>query len=80
MAIEKHGNLAYASGTLKNISDRRRFGVKIEMDLLDEADLKVGTASDYAAAIEPGAEWRFRALVLDRRATAAKVAGIAEDQ
>ncbi|MGH7968159.1 MAG: FxLYD domain-containing protein [Limisphaerales bacterium] len=70
----------YATGTLKNSTDRKRFGVKVELDLRDAADQKVGTATDYQAAIEPGAEWHFRALVLDSKATSARLASIKEDQ
>jgi len=70
----------YATGTLKNTTTRKRFGVKVELDLTDASDQKVGTATDYQAVIEPGAEWHFRALALDSRATAARVTSIKEDQ
>jgi hypothetical protein len=76
----KGSTLVYATGILKNQSDRQRFGVKVELDLFDKADVKIGTASDYQQLLEPKAEWRFRALVIEPKATSAKLAAIKEDQ
>jgi Tfp pilus assembly protein PilV len=73
-------SLIYAVGTVKNATDHQRFGVRIEFDLYDGADHKVGTAKDYQAMIEPGAEWKFKALVVDSKAVSAKLASIKEDQ
>ena len=73
-------SLVYAVGTLKNTSDHKRFGVKIELDLLDSGQQKVGTATDYQQVLETNATWRFKALVVNSQATAAKVAAIKEDQ
>ncbi len=69
-----------ATGVVTNSSDQKRFGVKVEVDLFDATDQKVGIASDYQSVMEPGAEWRFKALVLDPKATSAKIASIKEDQ
>ena len=74
------GTLIYATGRVKNGSDRQRFGVKVELDLFDKADLKVGTASDYLPVLEPKAEWHFKALVIEPKAASAKLASIREDQ
>jgi hypothetical protein len=63
---------------LKNKTGRKRFGVKVELDLFDGTEQKVGTATDYQAVIEPGAQWAFKALVLDSKATSAKIASIQE--
>jgi hypothetical protein len=73
-------SLVYAVGTLTNPSDRQRFGVKVELDLLDSAGQKVGATKDYQQIIEPNGQWRFRALVVGNRATAARVASVKEDQ
>jgi hypothetical protein len=73
-------SLVYAVGTVKNLSDHKRFGVKIELDLLDADQQKVGTATDYQQVMETNATWRFKALVVNSQATAAKVAAIKEDQ
>jgi len=41
----------------------------------------MGTAKDYQAVLEPGAEWRFKALVVDPKGVvAAKVASLKEEQ
>jgi len=75
----KDSSLVYAVGTLKNESDSQRFGVKIELDLLDARDLKVGTAQDYLQVLEPRREWQFHALVITPKAVKAVVASIKEE-
>jgi hypothetical protein len=72
-------SLVYATGTLSNNSDYQRFGVKIELDILDVANRKVGAASDYTQVIEPRKTWTFRALVTDAKASSAEVGRIAEE-
>jgi hypothetical protein len=73
------GNLVYAVGRLRNTSDRRRFGVKVQLDVQNEAREKIGTATDYTPTIEPGKDWQFKALVTDRAAAAATLAAVKED-
>jgi len=73
-------SLVYAVGSLKNATDRQRFGVRIELDLFDAAGQRVGAAKDYQPLIEPGAEWRFKALVVESKAVSAKLASVKEDQ
>ena len=73
-------SLVYAIGSIRNETDRRRFGVKVELELLDDAGNVIGTAKDYQSTLEPGAEWRFKALVVESKAVAAKIASIKEDQ
>lgn len=75
----KDSSLVYAVGTLKNESDYQRFGVKIELDLLDGRDLKVGTAQDYIQVLEPRREWQFHALVITPKAVKAVVASVKEE-
>jgi hypothetical protein len=75
----KDSSLVYAVGTLKNESDYQRFGVKIELDLLDGRDTKVGTAQDYLQVLEPRREWQFHALVITPKAAKAVVASIKEE-
>lgn len=72
-------SLVYAVGTLKNTSNRRRFGVKVELELSDAAGQKLGTASDYRQVLDPGAQWQFKALVMDSKTAAASIAAIKED-
>jgi hypothetical protein len=76
----KGTGLVYAVGVLKNDSDHQRFGIRIEIEVIDSAGNKVGTAKDYRAVLEPRQAWRFRALVLDKRAAAARLVSIEEDQ
>jgi len=82
VAIDKTSgsSLTYASGSLKNETDKQRFGVTVELDLLDKRGAKIGTAKDYAAIIEPKAEWRFRALLVQKDVAAARVANVREQE
>jgi hypothetical protein len=73
-------SLVYAVGTIRNETDRRRFGVKVEIELLDASGNKAGTATDYQQTLESKAEWSFKALVLDSKAASAKIVSIKEDQ
>jgi len=82
VALEKANgtSLVYATGTVQNTSDHKRFGVKVELDLFDSNGQKVGMATDYQQVMETNTVWRFKALVVDSKATSAKVAAIKEDQ
>jgi hypothetical protein len=82
VALEKGEgtSLVYATGTIVNLANRQRFGVRIELDLLDASSNKLSQATDYRSTLEPGAEWRFRALVVDKKAASARVATIKEDK
>src|SRR5450432_509367 len=62
------GTIVHAVGTLQNESDRRRFGVRIHLDLFDATESKVGSTTDYQKAIEPRGEWQFSALVVNSKA------------
>lgn len=83
IALEKAPgtSLVYAVGMVKNKANKQRFGLKLELDLLDSGGQKVGTAKDYQAVLEPGAEWRFKALVVEPKGVvSAKVAALKEEQ
>lgn len=69
-----------AAGSLKNLSPQRRFGVRVEIELMDEAEKPVGTATDYTATIEPGAVWEFKAVVLVKGAATGRVSTIKEEK
>jgi hypothetical protein len=73
-------SLAYASGSLKNDTDKQRFGVTVELELMDSKGGKIGTAKDYAAIIEPNMEWKFRALLVQKNVAAARVANVKEQE
>jgi hypothetical protein len=72
--------LAYATGTVKNQTDRQRFGVAVEIDLLDAAGQKIGAAKDYIDAVETNATWTFRALLVHKGVVAARINSIREQQ
>jgi hypothetical protein len=74
------GRLIYAVGTLSNATTRQRFGVKVDLDVLDDQRPKIGSATDYADVIEPGKEWKFRAMVTDKAAASARLAGVKEQE
>jgi hypothetical protein len=73
-------SLVYAVGTVKNSTDRQRFGVRIEFELLDAEGKKLGTAKDYQQVMEAGSEWHCKALVVESKAASARLAGIKEEQ
>jgi hypothetical protein len=73
-------SLIYAVGTLNNMTARQRFGVKVELDLLDASGQKIGTATDYHQVMEPNSQWQFKALVVASKAALAKLAAVKEDQ
>ena len=73
-------SVVHAVGTLTNPANRQRFGVKVEIDLLDSAGKKLGTATDYQSVIEPNGQWEFKALVVDAKSVSARLASISEDK
>jgi hypothetical protein len=73
-------SLVHATGTVKNETGRKCFGVKIELDVLNNDGEKIGTAIDQISTFEPKAEWRFNALVFATKAASAKLSSIKEDQ
>jgi len=82
VAIEKAAgsSIAYATGTLKNASDRQRFGVSVELEVLNAAGAKIGVAKDSAQLIEPRSEWKFRALLIQKNAASARVTDVKEQK
>lgn len=82
VALEKTGDgrLVYAVGTLTNATPRQRFGVKVELAVLDEHHNKIGLATDYAEVIEPGKAWKFRAMVTDKSAKSATLTNVKEQE
>ena len=82
VTLEKaeNGDLVYAVGVLRNQSGRQRFGIKVQLDLLDGQGEKVGSAGDYVASLLPGKEWKFKALVLERKTARAELVNVAEQE
>lgn len=73
-------SLRYVTGTITNASNRQRFGVKVELELLAADGGTVGRASDYQNVLEPMATWKFRALAVDKRTATARIVTIKEAQ
>lgn len=72
--------LVYAVGTAKNTVDRQRFGVKIQLNLLDENDKNIGVDSDYVSVVDPHKAWQFRVLLTHPHVAKVTVADIKEQQ
>ena len=72
------GSIIHAVGKVYNLTKRQRFGVRIELELLDSTGSKVGDAKDYQSILEPNAEWQFHALVVEKKAAAARIVSITE--
>lgn len=73
-------SLVYVIGTIRNLSDHQRFGVKVEFSLFDTNDNPIGSATDYQSVMEPHGDWRFKALVMASKTTSARFSSIAEDK
>jgi hypothetical protein len=82
VALEKTpgSSLVYAVGTVTNDTNRRRFGLKIEIELLDAAGKPTGTAKDYIKVLDENGEWHFRAMVMDGKAASGRISAIQEDK
>ncbi|HEV2693689.1 MAG TPA: FxLYD domain-containing protein [Verrucomicrobiae bacterium] len=73
-------SLVYVMGTVSNLTDKQRFGVKAEFSLADSNGVSVGLASDYVASLDPRGVWKFKALVMGAKATHATLNSVREDQ
>ena len=73
-------SLVYVTGTIRNLNDRQRFGVKAEFNLLTTNGATAGKASDYAPTLEKNGVWKFKALVMESKAATATLNFIREDQ
>jgi len=71
-------SLTYATGTVTETANRKRFGVQVEIAIFDRAGRLCGTAKDYQSRVEPGARWTFRALVTQKEAASARVTAVRE--
>lgn len=73
-------SLVHVTGTVRNLTDKQRFGVKVEFSLFDVKGAPVGKASDYAGTLEPKGIWNFKALVMTSKAAEAKLEAVGEEQ
>ena len=80
LETNQSGSIVHAVGKVHNLTSRQRFGVRVELELLDRTGTKVGDAKDYQSILEPNADWQFRALVVDKKAVAARVVLLNENR
>ena len=79
-AIERKedSTITHAVARMLNESDTTRYGIEVQLELLDRDGLPMGTAKDYIERLEPGQDAHVRALVVKRDAVSARVVGITE--
>ena len=70
--------LIYAVGTIKNDTDKPRYGVTVELGLYDATNTRLGSARDYKDTIEPHGEWTFRALLTQKTVASARLSSVRE--
>jgi hypothetical protein len=80
LASTPGSSLVYVTGAVQNLSGRQRFGVKIVFGLYDTNGHAVGSAEDYQSVLDPHADWRFRALVIQSKTASARFNSISEAQ
>jgi len=66
----------YISGTVQNNSRSAYESVQIEYNLFDASGAQVGNSFDLTENLAPGATWKFRAPILEDRASNFKVIAI----
>jgi DNA-directed RNA polymerase subunit RPC12/RpoP len=81
VTIEKapKSRLVYAVGTIRNDTDKQRFGVKVLLDILDAQGENLGTTTDYTQFVDAHKDWPFKALVAFPKAATAKVRSVTEE-
>ena len=72
-------SLVYATGNIRNVSPRQRFGIRLELGLFDAQGRLIGKGKDYQSSLGPGAEWQFKVLVLDSKTASARLSSLSED-
>jgi len=70
--------IMHAVGSVTNVAKHQRYGVKVELEIFDLSGEKIGVTSDYKKIMESGAEWRYRALIVEKRAASAKILRVTE--
>ena len=62
---ERDGYLLYIVGIIKNNSSHKYNYAQVTFILLDKNNNQVGSAMDNINDLEPGATWKFKALIFD---------------
>ena len=76
----KGSSLVYVTGKIRNLTDRQRFGVKVQFKLYDTNDVLIGKCTDYQSSLDPHGAWRFKALVMESKVATAAFDSVQEDQ
>lgn len=74
-ATEEYGS-RYLVGTVKNNTDKQYSYVQVEFNLYDNSGAQVGSTADNINNLEPHGTWKFKAMVMEEKATRAKLKGI----
>jgi len=56
----------YAAGTVLNTGHRSYSYVQVEINLYDAQDNLVGSTFDNVNNLEPGARWKFKAIIFEK--------------
>lgn len=73
--IGRYGN-TYIVGTVKNNSGKQYSYVQVEFNLYDESGAQVGSTFANVNNFEPYGTWKFEAIVIEDKATRAKLKGV----
>jgi len=63
----------FITGQIHNQAETKYRFVSIEFNLYDRKGVRVGSATDMITNLEPNTKWNFKALVLDKNVTSAKL-------
>lgn len=67
--VEHEEYVSYEMGQIKNVSDDTYGYVQVEIRLLDDSGAVVGSSMANVNGLEPGEVWKFRAALMEKRAT-----------
>jgi hypothetical protein len=71
--VESDQFMRYIVGTVKNNSKKQYSYVQVEINLYDESGNQIGSTLDNINNLEPGATWRFKAIVIEEDAAKYKI-------
>lgn len=64
------------TGILENTNNKQYGYVQVEINLYDENGVQVGSTIANANNLEPNGKWRFKAPIIEKSASTAKLKGI----
>lgn len=75
VSSKSEGYVRYATGHIRNNTDRTYSYVQVEINLFNE-DIQVGSTLDNVTNLGPGATWEFSAPIIENNATRFEVANV----